>query len=117
MVTIYSTAKVPKFKSNKKVSMNSLMTSRMAQSRNPEELKHYWTKHRETTGSKMRDLFKEYLELNNKAAKYVLKIFLFNKIFSQENSESFFLITKGQDIIKRKLRCLQNNEKQALKEF
>ena len=42
----------------------------MAQSRNPEELKHYWTKHRETTGSKMRDLFKEYLELNNKAAKY-----------------------------------------------
>ena len=77
MVTIYSTAKVPKFKSNKKVSMNSLMTSRMAQSRNPEELEHYWTKHRETTGSKMRDLFKEYLELNNKAAKYVLKIFLF----------------------------------------
>ena len=77
MVTIYSTAKVPKFNSNKKVSMNSLMTSRMAQSRNPEELKHYWTKHRETTGSKMRDLFKEYLDLNNKAAKYVLKIFLF----------------------------------------
>ena len=91
MVTIYSTAKVPKFNSNKKVSMNSLMTSRMAQSRNPEELKHYWTKHRETTGSKMRDLFKEYLELNNKAAKYVLKNFPLhlNKIFSQENCKSF----------------------------
>ena len=92
MVTIYSTAKVPKFKSNKKVSMNSLMTSRMAQSRNPEELKHYWTKHRETTGSKMRDLFKEYLELNNKAAKYVLKIFLsiLTKYY-QKKSKGIFL--------------------------
>ena len=71
MIKIYSTAKVPKFNGNKRtVTLGSLMSQRMGQSRNPEELEYYWTKHRETTGKKMREMFKEYLQLNNKAAQY-----------------------------------------------
>ena len=56
-------------KNSDMVSMNSLISSRMGQSRNPQELEYYWTKHRETTGGKIRNMFKEYIQLNNKAAK------------------------------------------------
>ena len=70
MEKIYSTAKVQDFKDKSKVvSLEPEITLRMAESRNPKELEYYWTKHREVTGLKMRDMYKEYIKLTNKAAR------------------------------------------------
>ena len=70
MEKIYSTSKVQDFKDKSRVvSLEPEITLRMAESRNPKELEYYWTKHREVTGSKMRDMYKEYIKLTNKAAR------------------------------------------------
>ena len=70
MEKIYSTAKVPEYNDNSKnVSLEPEMTLKMAESRNAEELKYYWLKHRDTTGKKMREMYKEFIEFTNKAAK------------------------------------------------
>ena len=70
MEKIYSTAKVPEFNDkSKSVSLEPEMTLKMAMSRNAEELKYYWLQHRDTTGRKMRDMYKEFIKFTNKAAK------------------------------------------------
>ena len=70
MEKIYSTSKVPEYKNpSKLVSLEPEMTLRMAQSRDPQELEHYWTQHRAHTGQKIREMYKEYVKLTNKAAK------------------------------------------------
>ena len=70
MEKIYSTAKVPDYKDkSKKVSLEPEITLTMGKSRDPDELEYYWTQHRESTGTKMREMYKEYIELTNKAAR------------------------------------------------
>ena len=72
LAKIYSTAKVPDFKDpTKMVSLEPEITLIMGESRDPEELEYYWTKHRDSTGGKMGEMYKEYIKLTNKAAKYV----------------------------------------------
>ena len=70
MEKIYSTAKVPDYKDkSKKVALEPDITLTMGKSRDPDELEYYWTQHRKATGSKMKDMYKEYVKLTNKAAK------------------------------------------------
>lgn len=45
------------------------MTDIMANSDNPEELKHVWVEWRKVTGAKVRDLFAQYVDLSNDAAR------------------------------------------------
>ena len=57
MEKIYSTAKVPDYKDkSKKVSLEPEITLTMGKSRDPDELEYYWTQHRESTGTKMREM-------------------------------------------------------------
>ena len=71
MEKIYSVAKVNDFNDpSKKISLEPEITLKMAESRNPKELEYYWLKHRDTTGKKMRNMYKEYVKLTNKAARY-----------------------------------------------
>ncbi len=70
MTKTFSTAKVPKYKEpTTEVSLEPEMTLRMAESRDPEELKHYWKAHRQSTGAQIRDMYKDYIKMVNKAAK------------------------------------------------
>ena len=69
MTKVYKTAKVPDSKTRKQLSLEPEITKLMAESRNPEELEYLWNQHRETTGEKMRENFKQYLDLTNKAAR------------------------------------------------
>lgn len=69
MTKLFSTAKVSEYNNTSNmVSLEPEMTLRMAESRHPEELQHYWVQHRASTGGKMREMFKKYLEWTNKAA-------------------------------------------------
>jgi len=70
MEKIYSVAKVNHFDDpSKQISLEPEITLKMAESRNPKELEYYWLKHRDTTGKKMRNMYKEYVKLTNKAAR------------------------------------------------
>lgn len=55
------------------------ITARMAQSRDPEELKHYWVEWHKASGAKVKHLYPKYVELANEAAVMNSKIiFLIN---------------------------------------
>ena len=70
MEKIYSTAKVADYKDKSKlVSYEPEIVLRFGESRDPDELEYYWTEYRKQTGSKMRDMYKEYVQLTNKAAR------------------------------------------------
>ena len=70
MKKIQSTAKVPSFEDKTKlVSYRPTITDAFAKSRNADELFHYWKEYRNATGAQIRDLYKEYIELTNKAAR------------------------------------------------
>ena len=71
MEKIYSVAKVNDFNDpSKKISLEPEITLKMGESRNPKELEYYWLQHRDSTGKKMRNMYKEYVKLTNKAARY-----------------------------------------------
>ena len=71
MEKIYSVAKVNHFDDpSKQISLEPEITLKMGESRNPKELEYYWLQHRDTTGKKIRNMFKEYVKLTNKAARY-----------------------------------------------
>ena len=54
---------------SKLVSYEPEIVLRFGESRDPDELEYYWTEYRKQTGSKMRDMYKEYVQLTNKAAR------------------------------------------------
>ena len=70
MEKIYSTAKFRSYKDpTKLVSLEPDLTLLMGKSRDPKELEYYWTEWRKHTGAKMRDLYLEYIDLTNEAAR------------------------------------------------
>ena len=70
MSKIYSTAKVPDFNDESKfVSLEPELTERLAESRDPKELEYYWTYWRKVTGKEIKEMYKEYVNLTNKAAR------------------------------------------------
>ena len=70
MSKIYSTAKVPGFSDpTEKLTLDDA-SAILAESDDPEELEHYWTQWRTASGAKMRDIYMEYVELTNHAARW-----------------------------------------------
>ena len=69
MKKIYSTAKVPGYKDKTEVVTEAELREITAKSTDPEELEYYWTEWRRVTGREMRDLYLQYVELTNEAAK------------------------------------------------
>ena len=71
MSKIYSTAKVPSYKDKTKMmSLDPDIRDAVAKSTDPEELEHYFTEFRKATGRELRDLYLEYIELINEAARW-----------------------------------------------
>ena len=69
MEKVYSTAKVPHYKDRSKlVSLEPEITLILGESRDPKELEYYWTEYRKVTGQKIRNYYKDYIHLTNKAA-------------------------------------------------
>ena len=70
MSKIYSTAKVPDFNDeSKSLSLEPDLSLLLAESRDPRELEYYWTYWRKVTGKEIKEMYKEYVNLTNKAAK------------------------------------------------
>ena len=70
MSKIHSTAKVPSFEDKTVLfSLNPEISNVFAKKRNPEQLAYYWNGFRNASGAKIRELYKEYIELSNKAAR------------------------------------------------
>ena len=70
MAKIYSTAKVPAYQDKSKMlSLDPGITEALAKSTDPMELEYYWTEWRKVTGREMRDLYVQYVELTNEAAR------------------------------------------------
>ena len=70
MQGIYSKAKVPSYKDpSQKLPLEPDLTLIMRNSRDPKELGHYWVQWRKYSGEKMRELYKEYIDLTNEAAR------------------------------------------------
>jgi len=69
MATIYSTAKVLEYESISILDLDPELTEKLATSRNPKELQYYWEQWREATGVKIKDMYNQYVNLNNEAAK------------------------------------------------
>ena len=69
MQKIYSTARFPAYDDPQRmVRLEPDLKVILAESRDPKELEYYWTKWRQQTGVKMRDLYQEYIDLTNEAA-------------------------------------------------
>ncbi|CAG2061272.1 unnamed protein product [Timema podura] len=71
MQSIYSTANICHFKNDSKcdLRLEPDLTKILENSRDPEELKHVWLKWRDATGRRMKDMFVQYVELENEAAR------------------------------------------------
>jgi len=70
MGSTYSKAKVKEFSDKEKdYSLEPELTKEMAQNRDPKMLGYYWTQWREQSGKKIRDQYKEYVDVYNEAAK------------------------------------------------
>jgi peptidyl-dipeptidase A len=70
MTKTYSTAKVPSYKDKSKLlSLSPELSLIMSKSCDLDELEYYWTQWRDKSGAKIRDMYKDYIKLNNKAAK------------------------------------------------
>lgn len=70
MESIYSTAKVCQFRHSEKcnISLEPEITEIFTKSRSAEELCHYWTLFAENTGNKVRNHYKQYVDLENEVA-------------------------------------------------
>jgi peptidyl-dipeptidase A len=78
MQTRYGAAKFPTYSDPKKfVTLEPEITKTMKTSRNPDELKYYWTKWYDATGTPSRNDFYKYVELKNKASKKNGKFLIF----------------------------------------
>jgi peptidyl-dipeptidase A len=78
MTRKYSTAKVPSFKDpSKRVGLEPDLLNIFATSRNPDELKHYWTQWYDNAGTINKDMFWEYVSLRNESAHANSKFLLF----------------------------------------
>ncbi|KAJ8910672.1 hypothetical protein NQ315_002921 [Exocentrus adspersus] len=71
MKAIYAKAKLCDFKDPKKcdLALEPELTQILATSRNPDELKHVWLEWRNTVGVKCRNLYNDYVNLSNEAAR------------------------------------------------
>ena len=70
MNKIYSTAKVPSYQDKSKMmSMDPDIREITATSRDPDELEYYFTEWRKVTGREMRDLYLQFIDLTNEAAR------------------------------------------------
>ncbi|RZC37377.1 Peptidase M2 domain containing protein, partial [Asbolus verrucosus] len=71
MQEIYSTAKICAFDDPKNcnLTLEPELTNIFANSRNPDELTHAWINWRKAVGPRCKNLFKEYVELSNEAAR------------------------------------------------
>lgn len=71
MQTNYASAKVCSYKDpgDCSLSLEPHIQERLSNSRDPEELAHYWKQWYDTAGTPMRENFRKYIELSNKAAK------------------------------------------------
>nr|XP_022919739.1 angiotensin-converting enzyme-like [Onthophagus taurus] len=71
MQKIYSTAKLCEYKNPGNCSLNlePELTKIFAESRNPKELKYYWSKWRKAVGPKVKVYFDEYVSLSNEASR------------------------------------------------
>jgi len=66
----YSTAKVKEYTNMvEDYSLEPELTLAMAKSRDPDVLKYYWTQWRDRSGKQIRGMFKDYVDIYNKAAK------------------------------------------------
>lgn len=70
MEGIYAKAKICSFKNNTKcdLALEPEITETLQSSRDPEELKHVWVEWRKAVGPKVRQMYKEYVDLSNTAA-------------------------------------------------
>lgn len=70
MKNIFAKAKVPRYKDGSVLySLEPEITNILENSRNPEELKYYWTKWHDMTGKPNANDFWKYVQLRNEAAK------------------------------------------------
>ena len=70
MAKIYSTAKFPAYKDkSRQVRLEPDLSQILASSRDPKELEYYWTEWRKFTGKKMREMYLEFVDLSNEAAR------------------------------------------------
>ncbi|XP_076040677.1 angiotensin-converting enzyme-like [Oratosquilla oratoria] len=71
MTSIYSKAKICDFKDKTKcdLKLEPEIKKLLTKSRNVDELNYVWTEWRDQTGKKMRELYKQFVKLSNKAAK------------------------------------------------
>lgn len=70
MQSNYASAKVPAFcNGSQLMSLEPEITKVFDSSRNPEELKYYWTKWHDMTGSPVKKNFFKYITLRNKASR------------------------------------------------
>ena len=77
MTKIHSTAKVPSYQDKSKmISLDPDIRDIAARSRDPDELEYYFTEYRRATGREMRDLYVEYIDLTNEAARRVCHQFV-----------------------------------------
>lgn len=70
MEDIYSKATICDYKDRSKcdLALEPELTEIMANSQDPEELKHIWTEWRKASGEKVRKMYPKYVELSNRAA-------------------------------------------------
>lgn len=69
MSKVYSTGKVPDYRDPSVEHTLGEISTIIADSRDPKELEHYWTQWRAASGAKMRDIYLEYIDLTNEAAR------------------------------------------------
>ncbi|XP_039290587.1 angiotensin-converting enzyme-like isoform X2 [Nilaparvata lugens] len=73
MTSIYAEAKLCPYgdtsNTDCQLSLEPEISEKLAKSRSPDELKHYWVEWRNSTGRKCRNLYTEYVTLMNEAAK------------------------------------------------
>nr|CAD7440374.1 unnamed protein product [Timema bartmani] len=87
MQSIYSTANICHFKNDSKcdLRLEPDLTKILENSRDPEELKHVWLKWRDATGRRMKDMFVQYVELENEAA----RLNKFKKVYARFINQSW----------------------------
>lgn len=88
----YATAKVCDYKNREKcdLALEPELTEIFATSRDPEELKYYWTQWYDKAGTPTREAFDKYIKLSNEAAKLNSKIGVPQNPDSQKSSSLLF---------------------------
>ena len=70
MGSTYSKGKVLDYETKtKEFSLDPELSETMRKSRDPEELKYYWEQWREVSGKQIKEMYSEYVDMYNEAAK------------------------------------------------